>query len=81
MPEADNVTLVKAKRGRKRKSALPEADAPEPNIKVARISKAPLLETARASVVQMTGAPAADDDISASSADILAGDVVDETAV
>jgi hypothetical protein len=62
-PEADDVTPVKAKRGRKWKSALPEADAPEPNIKVARMSKAPLPETARASVVQITRAPAAEDDI------------------
>ncbi|KAH9205756.1 hypothetical protein DL95DRAFT_470262 [Leptodontidium sp. 2 PMI_412] len=62
-PEVDASTSVKAKRGRKRKSALPEADAPEPNIKVARMSKAPLPETARASMVQMTGTRAAKDDI------------------
>lgn len=54
---------MKEKRGRKRKSALPEADAPESNIKVARMRKAPLPESARASVVQMSGTPAAENDI------------------
>jgi hypothetical protein len=62
-PEADEATPVKAKRGQKRKSALPEANAPELNIKVARMSKAPLPEIPKASVVQMSGTPAAEDDI------------------
>jgi len=43
----------KGKRGRKCKSAMPEADTPEPKVKVARISNAP--ESARASVEQMSG--------------------------
>ena len=52
-PEADEAIADKAKRGWKRKSAVPEADAPEPKVKVARISNAP--ESARGSVVQMSG--------------------------
>ena len=51
--EAVNEAKGKGKRGRKRKSAVPEADAPEPKVKVARISNAP--ESARGSVVQMSG--------------------------
>ncbi|XTI82196.1 hypothetical protein V2W45_1227641 [Cenococcum geophilum] len=44
-------TMYKAKRGRKRNSAVPEADASEPKAKVARISNAP--ESVRDSVAQM----------------------------
>ena len=62
-PEADEATADKAKRSRKRKSAVLEADAPEPKVKVARMSKAPAPETARASVVQMSGTPVAEDEI------------------
>lgn len=47
----NKASLVKAKRGRKYKSALLKVDAPEPNIKVARISKALLTEIATVSVV------------------------------
>ena len=61
--EAEEATADKANRGRKRKSAAPEADAPEPKVKVARMSKAPAPETARASVVQMSGTPVAEDEI------------------
>ena len=46
--EAEEATADKAKRGRKRKSVALEADAPEP---------------ARASVVQMSGTPVAEDEI------------------
>jgi hypothetical protein len=62
-PEVDTATLVKTKRGRKRKSDLPEGDAPEPRIKVPRMSEALLPETTRASVVQTTRMPAVEDDI------------------
>jgi hypothetical protein len=58
-PEAEEATADKAKRGRKRKSVALEAEAPEPIAKVARTSKAP----ARASVVQMSGTPVAEDEI------------------
>jgi hypothetical protein len=61
--EADAVTPVQTKRGRKRKSDLLEADVPEPSIKVARMSEALLLETARASMVQTTRTPVTEDDI------------------
>jgi len=60
-PEADEATLDKAKRSRKRKSVVLEAEAPEPNAKVARMSKAP--GPARASVVQMSGTPVAEDEV------------------
>jgi hypothetical protein len=54
----------KGRRGRKRKSATPEAEEAtavkaKPNAKVARMSKA----SARASVVQMSGTPVAEDEI------------------
>jgi hypothetical protein len=62
-PEVDTATPVKTKRGRKRKSDLPEADAPEPSIKMARMSEALLPESARALVVQTTRTPAVEDDI------------------
>ncbi|KAH7323563.1 hypothetical protein BKA65DRAFT_481372 [Rhexocercosporidium sp. MPI-PUGE-AT-0058] len=44
--KADTAILVKTKRGRKRKSDLPDGHAPEPSIKVPRISEALLPETA-----------------------------------
>jgi hypothetical protein len=55
-------------RGRHRRhgetgSEVLEAEAPEPNIKVARMSKAPAPERARASVVQMSGTPVAEYEI------------------
>jgi hypothetical protein len=53
-PEAEEATADKATRGRKRKSAALEAEALEPKAKVARISKAPEPEPARASVAQMS---------------------------
>jgi hypothetical protein len=59
--EADEATADKAKRGRKRKKAVPEADAPKPKVKVARISNVP--ESARGSVVQMSGTPVAEDEL------------------
>ena len=62
-PEAEAATADKAKRGRKCKSVVLEAEAPELNIKVAQMSKAPVPETARASVVQMSGTPVAEDEI------------------
>ena len=58
-PEVEEATAGKVKRGRKRKSVALEAVAPEPIAKVARTSKAP----ARASVVQMSGTPVAEDEI------------------
>jgi hypothetical protein len=61
--EVDEATADKAKRGRKRKSAVLEAEAPDPIIKVARMSNLPTPGTARASVVQMSGAPVAEDEI------------------
>jgi hypothetical protein len=61
MPEAEEATADKANGGGKRKSAAPEAETPEPNAKVARMSKAPA--PARASVVQMSGTPVAEDEI------------------
>jgi hypothetical protein len=51
----------KSKYSRKRKSAILEADTPEPNTKVVRMSKAPA--PARASVVQMSRTPVAEDEI------------------
>lgn len=59
--EAEEATADKANGGRKRKSAAPEAEAPGRNAKVARMSKAPA--PARASVVQMSGTPVAEDEI------------------
>jgi hypothetical protein len=59
--EAAKEAKGKGKRGRKRKSAALEADAPEPNAKVVRMSEAPA--PARASVVQMSGTPVAEDEI------------------
>jgi len=59
--EATKEAKGKGKRGRKRKSAALEADAPEPNAKVVRMSEAPA--PARASVVQMSGTPVAEDEI------------------
>jgi hypothetical protein len=53
-PEAEQATADKVTRGRKRKCAALEAEAPEPKAKVARISKAPEPEPARASVAQMS---------------------------
>jgi hypothetical protein len=47
----------------KGKSAMLEAEPPEPNIKVARTGPAPAPETARASVVQMSGTLVAEDEI------------------
>jgi len=71
---------TKAKRGRKRKSAVPEADAPEPKVKVARISNAP--ESARGSVAQMSGTQFnARSTESPSGADVVAEDAEDEIAV
>jgi hypothetical protein len=58
-PEAVEATADKAKRGRKRKSVGLKAEAPEPIAKVARTSKA----LARASVVQTSGTPVAEDEI------------------
>jgi hypothetical protein len=61
--EAEEATADKVKRGRKRKSVALEAEAeveaPEPNAKVARMSKAP----ARALVVQMSATQVAEDEI------------------
>jgi len=51
----------KGNRGRKHKSAALEADAPEPNAKVLRMSEAPA--PARASVVRISGTPVAEDEI------------------
>lgn len=48
-----------AKRGGKRKSVVPKADAPEPKVKVARISNA----SESALVVQMSETPVAEDEI------------------
>jgi len=59
--EADEATADKAKRGRKRKKAVLEADAPELKAKIARISNA--AESARGSVVQMSGTPVAEDEL------------------
>lgn len=59
--EAEEATADEANRGRKRKSTVPEADAPEPKVKVARISNAP--ESARGSVVQMSGTLVVEDEI------------------
>jgi len=59
--EAAKEAKGKGKRGRKRKSAALEADAPEPNAKVVQMSEAP--SPARASVVQMSGTPVAEDEI------------------
>jgi hypothetical protein len=61
--EKDAAKEVKGngKRGRKRKSAVLEADAPEPNAKVVRMSEAPAPATAL--VVQMRGTPIAEDEI------------------
>jgi hypothetical protein len=60
--EAAKEAKGKGKRGRKRKSAALEADAPEPNAKVLGMSEAPAAP-ARASVVQMSGTPVAEDEI------------------
>jgi hypothetical protein len=59
--EAAKEAKGKGKRGRKRKSTTLEADVPEPNTKVVRMSEAPA--PARASVVQMSGTPVAEDEI------------------
>ena len=59
--EAAKEAKGKDKRGRKRKSAALEADTPEPNAKVVRMSEAPA--PTRASVVQMSGTPVAEDEI------------------
>ncbi|SLM36123.1 hypothetical protein LPUS_05564 [Lasallia pustulata] len=59
--EAAKEAKGKGKRGRKRKSAALEADTPEPNAKVVRMSEAPA--PTRASVVQMSGTPVAEDEI------------------
>jgi len=59
--EAAKEAKGKGKRGRKRKSAALEADVPEPNAKVVRMSEAP--PPARASVVQMNGTLVAEDEI------------------
>ena len=59
--EAAKEAKGKGKRGRKRKSAALEADTPEPNAKVVRMSEA--LAPTRASVVQMSGTPVAEDEI------------------
>jgi hypothetical protein len=61
--EAEEATADKANGGRKRKSTAPEAEAPGRNAKVARMSKAPAPAPARASVVQMSGTPVAEDEI------------------
>jgi hypothetical protein len=53
-PEAEEATVDKTIYGRKRKSAALEAEAPEPKAKVARISKAPEPEPARAFVAQIS---------------------------
>jgi hypothetical protein len=53
-PEAEEVTVYKVTRGRKRQSTIleaePEEPEPEPNAKMARTSRAPAL--LRASVIQ-----------------------------
>jgi hypothetical protein len=59
--EAAKEAKGKGKRGRKRKSDALRADAPEPNAKVARMSEVPV--PVRASVVQMSGTPVAEDKI------------------
>ena len=51
----------KGKCGRKHKSAALEADASKPNVKVVQMSKVPA--PAKASVVQMSGTPVAEDEI------------------
>jgi hypothetical protein len=48
----EQATEDKGKRGLKRKSPLPKADAPEPKAKVARVSEAP--EPARAPLAWMS---------------------------
>jgi len=64
MPEVEEATAGKVKRGRKRKSAVLEVEAeaeepePEPNAKMARTSKAPA--PSRVSVMQT---PIAEDEI------------------
>ena len=59
--EATKEAKGKSKRGQKHKSATLEADAPEPNVKMVRRSKA--LAPVRASVVQMSRTPVAEDEI------------------
>lgn len=59
--EAVKEAKGKGKRGRKRKSAALEADTPEPNAKVVRMSEASA--PTRASVVQISGTPVAEDEI------------------
>ena len=72
--EAAKEAKGKGKRGRKRKSAALEADTPEPNAKVVRMSEA--LAPTRASVVQMSGTPVRTME-SPSGADVLAEDAKD----
>jgi hypothetical protein len=55
---------------------MPEADAPEPKVKVARISNAP--ESARGSVAQISGTQVT---ASPSGADIVAENAEDKIAI
>ena len=59
-PKVEEASVDEGKRGRKRKKAVAEADAPEPKVKVVRISNA--LESARGLVVQMSETPVAEDE-------------------
>jgi hypothetical protein len=61
--KADKTTTDKAKHGRKRKSIILETETPEPNIKVAWISKTLAPEIARASVIQISRTPVAENKI------------------
>jgi hypothetical protein len=59
----EEATAGRGKRGRKRKSAAPEAGAPEPKVKVARMIEPP--EPWKAPVARMSEAHVAEDEIGA----------------